>query len=244
MTQVITPNRHDRDKTTPTPNAPTSEKGGEQVSLSATELVGGALASVLAAWAGSRFGLAGTLIGAALTSLLIATSREFFIAGLRRTRRSVMDAVQRRREEASASADDTIPYRVDAVVAQTPQKRRPGRTLLKLLGIVGSALAIFALAMVAITGVEKLTGSSLDGGKGTTITQVRTANENAKESESPQDAPALPIPSFEPSLPAPSDPIGGPTTDKPAPQAPESETSDPPASQTTRAPKTEGGSDS
>ena len=76
--------------TTPTESDTNSEAGkkqskAKQLDLSATQIVGGALAAMTAAALGSRLSVAGTIVGAALASIIAAVAGSLYTASLRRT---------------------------------------------------------------------------------------------------------------------------------------------------------------
>ncbi len=57
----------------------------KQLDLSATQIVGGALAAMTAAALGSQLSVAGTVVGAALASIIAAVAGSLYTASLRRT---------------------------------------------------------------------------------------------------------------------------------------------------------------
>jgi hypothetical protein len=76
--------------TTPTESDTNAEAGtkqskAKQLDLSATQIVGGALAAMTAAALGSRLSVAGTIVGAALASIIAAVAGSLYTASLRRT---------------------------------------------------------------------------------------------------------------------------------------------------------------
>ena len=74
-----------------TTESDTSNKAGDKQSkakeldLSATQVVGGALAAMTAAALGSQLSVAGTVVGAALASIIAAVAGSLYTASLRRT---------------------------------------------------------------------------------------------------------------------------------------------------------------
>ena len=80
--------------TKPTESDTNAEAGNKQskakqLDLSATQIVGGALAAMTAAALGSRLSVAGTIVGAALASIIAAVAGSLYTASLRRTRDKV-----------------------------------------------------------------------------------------------------------------------------------------------------------
>src|SRR4051812_30098160 len=132
--------------------------------LSPVQVVTSALASVSAAVVASFFGVAGTLIGAALASVITTVSAALYGESLRRTterlRRlgggpqgglsrtgttSSVDGSPDRRGLGAAPA--ALPAHLDPRRPRAPGRPRPSRLAL-------GAAAVFALAMVLITSVE------------------------------------------------------------------------------------------
>lgn len=135
--------------------------------LSVTQLVGGALAASSAAALGARIGVGGTLLGAAIGSLVSAVAGAAYTHSLRTTRDFVL---RRGRSEADAPATASA-----APVTVEPAVRPPRRVALNRLNVRRVALgaaALFALVIALVTGLELATGQSLDGTKGTTVGQV------------------------------------------------------------------------
>jgi hypothetical protein len=167
-----------------------------KVSFSWPQLAGGALAAVTAAAIGSRLGVGGTLIGAAVASIIGGVGGTLYSAGIDRTHRKVAGAITRGYEKVRTSAEydrdsphslagdeasPTLPgldpsseaeagepTRIASVAEGRSQDSR--RKLWKVMGL--SVAAMFLVALVAITVVELGLGRTLDGGDGTTISQV------------------------------------------------------------------------
>jgi len=167
-----------------------------KVAFSWPQLAGGALAAVTAAAIGSRLGVGGTLIGAAVASIIGGVGGTLYSAGIDRTHRKVAGAISRGYEKVRSSdeydrdsphslagdeASPTLPgldpapeaeagepTRIDPVGEGRSEASR--RKLWKVMGL--SVAAMFLVALVAITVVELGLGRTLDGGEGTTISQV------------------------------------------------------------------------
>lgn len=95
--------------------------------------------------------------------------------------------------------------------------------------IVASSVAAFVLAMIAITGIEAITGSRLSGGEGSTIGTVITPDRSGEEQpdEEPTDREPQEGPAPEPDPTAPGqDPEPAP---EPTVPGPEDGTDDPPS---------------
>jgi hypothetical protein len=167
-----------------------------KVAFSWPQLAGGALAAVTAAAIGSRLGVGGTLIGAAVASIVGGVGGTLYSAGLDRTHRKVADAITRGYDRVRSSAEydrDAVqtlegdeasptlpgldpgpdpeagePTRVDLVPEGRSEDAR--RKVWKVMGL--TAAAIFLVTLVTITIVELGLGRTLDGSDGTTVSQV------------------------------------------------------------------------
>lgn len=168
------------------PPARYEEPAKPKLDLSLTQVLAGALAAMTAAYLGSRLSVAGTVVGAALASIVAAVAGSVYTASLRSTHERAR-TVWRGRVAGSAlptsvqvvgEPDDahpaTAPARPSAPAgdpAAAPRLRRRG---VPWKNVAAAALVAFALAGVALTGVELVTGSALSGGDGTTLNQVTT----------------------------------------------------------------------
>lgn len=197
--------------------------------LSITQVVGGALAAMTAAALGSRLSVAGTVIGAALASIIAAVAGALYTTSLRRTRDKVRSVwtgttggtptrVEVVTEEfAAVETDAAKPYRA---VAEPPVERRtPWRNGRLWKRIAVGAIATFALAAGALTGLELVSGQALSGGSGTTFEQVReprttsSDTEQREPSESPSESTDAATPSSEESSPSADESSGQPSTE-------------------------------
>ena len=155
----------------------------ERLDLSVTQVLGGALAAMTAAALGSTIGVGGTIVGAALASVVAAVGGSLYTASLRHTREKVKTVWTGRVAGTEVAASVAV-VPEDAAQSFAPQPRTTGSTLPWRSILVG-ALAAFGLAAILITGFEALSGHALSGERGTTITRV----------SQPQDpAPAKPAP--------------------------------------------------
>ncbi|HET9649418.1 MAG TPA: hypothetical protein VFP34_14480 [Microlunatus sp.] len=115
---------------------------------------------------------------------------------------------------------------VPVAPASSPAQRGPGRRSFPWKRAVAISLAVFALAAVLITGYERVSGASLSGGTGTTVSQVGTGGSSSKDqkptpiasptpssSATPSEASATPQPSTGESGSSPS------ASDSPSPSA-------------------------
>ncbi len=209
-----------------------------KVAFSWPQLAGGALAAVTAAAIGSRLGVGGTLIGAAVASIIGGVGGTLYSAGLDRTHRKVADAITRGYERVRSSAEydrdavqtfegdeasPTLPgldpepeveageqTRVDLVPEGKSEDAR--RKVWKVMGL--TAAAIFLVALVTITIVELGLGRTLDGSDGTTVSQV------VRERRSTPTPTAKPTPTPSPTTTAPTMTPTPSVTDQPTTPAP------------------------
>jgi hypothetical protein len=132
-----------------------------KIQLSIVQVIAGALASVSAALVASTFGLKGTLLGAAITSIVASVGGALYSHSLHRARARIQTRFN--------------PYTgaIERVVIRPPRTRRPIRWG-KVAGVAG---LLFVLAMGAITLVEvaarrpvaALVGSASPQHGGTTV---------------------------------------------------------------------------
>lgn len=152
-----------------------------------------------AAALGSRLGVGGTIVGAALASIIAGVGATLYTESLRRGREKVKTVWSGRVNGTTTPASvDVVPETPAWDLPQAPiaQQRRP-RPRLPWGRMLAGAAAVFLIAAVALTGFELLSGSALSGGNGTTIEQVRKAEQpgpksssDATASESPSDSPS------------------------------------------------------
>jgi hypothetical protein len=164
------------------PDTPPEQKT-KKLDLSLSQTLGGALAAMTAAALGSRLGVGGTIVGAALASIIAGVGGTLYTASLRTTRQKVQTVWSGRVAGTDTkTAVDVVPsapetetsaggFHWDAPPTTAPVARVNRRALPWKPMLVG-VVAIFAIAAVALTGFEMLAGASLSGGKGTTIEQV------------------------------------------------------------------------
>jgi hypothetical protein len=91
----------------------TEEKEPIKVSFSLPQIAGGALAAATAAFLGSRLGVAGTIVGAAIASIIGGIGGTLYSAGIDRTHRKVTEAIQRGYEKVRAEDGTPTPLAAD-----------------------------------------------------------------------------------------------------------------------------------
>ncbi len=152
-----------------TPSAP-SPAGVPRLELSLTQILGSTAAAVTAAFLGSRLGVAGTLIGAGMASLISVVGGAIYTNSLKATRRrvaKVLVAVRSQDEQSrtgSPAAIGRVPARPAATTRpRAARTRRPGLRVVLVGGLVSAA--VFAGALVVVTGYETVSGSAISSGK-------------------------------------------------------------------------------
>lgn len=131
---------------------PGATEPAPRLELSLSQVVGGSLAAATAAALGSRLGVVGTVSGAALASVVASVAASLYTAWLQRTRH---------RLSAALVGDRTV-----GRPARSPSTRR----------VLAGAAVLFVLAAVTVTGLELVTGRSLDGtAGGTTVAGTLSA---------------------------------------------------------------------
>jgi hypothetical protein len=201
--------------------------------LRVPKLLAGALAAVSGAVVASFFGIEGTLIGAALVSLLVAPAEALYAHSLASAHRVARRSLVRRvGEQAGASQEATS--------QAGPQPIRWQR-------VAVAAVVAFGIAVGAITGVEavakqplaSLVGSRSRPGASTSLGVVVAGADRSAPPET--QTPATPTTSTPPSGPAPTTtaPVGVPTTAAPASTVP-STTAPTTPTPSTQAPTTQG----
>jgi hypothetical protein len=134
--------------------------------LSLVQLVASALAAVTAAVAGSYLGVNGTVIGAAVASVLSVAATALYSHSLQRTGERVRAVVP--------ASSRWIPPRPAAPVQPAPRAGGPRRAPRTAVAAM-AALAVFAAALAFLTGVEVVAGrpvSDLLAGKAASGTTV------------------------------------------------------------------------
>lgn len=193
------------------------------------QVLAAALAAVTAALLGSTLGVAGTVVGAGLASVITTVCGELYLRSLQRTRdaalkaREVLTAQGRRR---AVNPDDQETVRLKPLDGERPERKWKPRWLV----IAGISVAAFAVAILAITGFESVTGKAVGGGTGTTIGKIvgggGQAHEKKRETppvvptEAPQAPPETTSSEAPPASPMPTAPPATPSAPATTPSAP------------------------
>jgi hypothetical protein len=150
--------------------------------LSATQLAATALAAITATVAASYLGVAGTVIGAAVASVVSAIGTAVYSHSLRSTQarvREVVPARAVRRPEPPGLHPSAPLTRADSDASECkPRSRERGRWH----GVAIGSLALFVTVLTVVTGFEAVTGRPLsdlvrgDTGSGTSVFGTSTNN--------------------------------------------------------------------
>lgn len=161
-----------------------------RLELSLTQILGSTAAAVTAAFLGSRLGVAGTLIGAALASVISVVGGALYTTSLKATRQQVAKVLVGRSDTDGADGQDgagATPVRpgpplgpaVLPAAVRPPGRpagssgapaRRPRPALRgAFVGALLSAV-VFVGALLVVTGVESVTGTALSGGSAGSLT--------------------------------------------------------------------------
>jgi hypothetical protein len=218
---------------TRSPNEQPPEPKTRRLEMSATQLIGGALAAMTAAVIGARLGVAGTVFGAAIGSLVAGAAGSLYTASLKHTRDKLTSAFVGRvgqtdvelttvstAPEVDGWVTDTQPMAAVAPpspdpVAVASEVDRNGRPVSRWpwKAILVSTAAVFLLAIAGLTAFELVSGQSVSGGQGTTITQVGESRSGG--TDTPTKAPSSDTsstPSTEPSATPSTEPSAAPST--------------------------------
>ena len=207
-----------------------SDPSGKGSILSPVQIAAGALAAVSAAVVASFSGVAGTLIGAALASVISTVSAALYGESLRRTNERLRLVRSRLTAQAGPPAEQPDTTRV--LPAQLDPRRAPSTWRPRWPRIAAGAVAVFALAMGIVTGVEligrqpvsALVGDSATSGTTTigALTNVASHRDQTPPTPAPTTTPAAPSAESTPTeAPADSadesDAAGPSTTETPEP---------------------------
>ena len=186
-----------------------------RLQLSPVQVAAGALAAVSSAVVLSLFGVAGTVIGAALASIVSTVGSALYSASINRTGERLRQVRGHRAAPAPGTADDTatreLPPGLDPRRAPAPRQRP------RWARVAGYAAAVFVMGMAIVTGIEligqqpvsALVGGTDESSSSTTIGELSNASSSRDTTEEPA---------------GPTDPAEGTTTEAPASTTPADET--------------------
>lgn len=200
--------------------------------LNPVQVAAGALAAVSSAVGASFFGVAGTLIGAALGSVIASVSTALYTESLRKTNEGLKRVLTRRPVDGAPVAGP-VPAVLPANLS--PRSAPEERGGLRWSRVGGYAAAVFVAAMVIVTGIElvgqqpvsALVGDTASSGS-TTLGQLTNASSDRDSTPSTPSAPTTDAPGTapadEPTQDAEDDgevTEGTPATSSPEPSSPE-----------------------
>ena len=199
-----------------------TEEKPQGAQLSATQVAAGALAAVSSAVVASFFGLAGTLIGAALASVISTVSAALYSNSLQKTnerlRRARGQLTGRQDAVADAEPAPAVPAAPATKVlpAHLDPRRAPDRRPRpRWTRVAVYAAAVFALAMGIVTGIELIGQrpvSALVSGTETSTATTIGAITNASSSSSSDEESGDPATPSSPSTTAPATETSAPAT--------------------------------
>jgi hypothetical protein len=170
-----------------------ADKPKSFLGLNGTQTVGSALAAVTSAFVGSFLGVAGTLVGAALGSLVATIAGAVYSHTLNTAAKAARNRIPRRGQGLAAD-DGGQPEPHGSFRAKRPLLQFTPRTWLK---IGGASAAVFVIAMAGITAIEfgtqkpisKLVSSTskVDDGGGTTLGDVFGGERVSRNTDKKQD---------------------------------------------------------
>ncbi|WP_329054582.1 hypothetical protein OG738_15330 [Amycolatopsis sp. NBC_01488] len=160
-------------------NAAASEAKEEKSGLRIAQVLATALAAVTAALLGSTLGVAGTVVGAGVASVVSTVGGELYLRSLQRTREAALKARQlatsgiRRRGHAGPE----VPITDQPTVQLAKPPEEPSRLSARLRKlrwplIIGTSVVAFAVAILAVVGVDAATGGKVAGGTGASIGKI------------------------------------------------------------------------
>lgn len=198
-------------------NSSAGEKPKISLGLSGTQTIGSAMAAVTSALVGSFLGVAGTLLGAALGSIVATVGGALYS----RTLKSAADVAKvkipgrNRRGLTADGVDDNEANAGETMAASAPSEAtddRPARAGKRLtpktwIKIASVSVGAFAIAMVGITAVEfgtqqpisslVSTTTGIDTGaskqKSTTLGRVLTGNQSPADKSDKSDESTEPV---------------------------------------------------
>jgi hypothetical protein len=213
------------------------EEREQRSGLRIAQVVAAALAAVTAAFLGSTLGVAGTITGAGLASVISTVGGEVYLRSLRSTRKAALRAREvvtsgiRRQPGLAEQPTEPLPQ-PDVETAPPQEKRRRLRWPL----IIGISAVAFALAIGSIVGFVKVSGTEVGGGSGPAIGKFF----GGRPQQAPTQVPVTSVTSTpsQPATPTPTESTPPPTTSSSTPPTSSTppSTTTPPSSTTTPPP--------
>lgn len=215
----------------------TSEKDTEKTEKQGriVQVLAAAMAAITAALLGSTLGVAGTVAGAGLASVITTLGGELYLRSLQRTRDAALKArmvltVPGRRRVLDPGEQETV-----RLTPSEDEEESSGRKFKPRWAVIaGVSVVAFVVALVAITGFEGATGKSFGGGTGTTIGKIIGGNQAQEQPREKHDTP----PSTSPSETRDNQPETPPTTTPTTPATPTTPPSTTPSTPPSTTPST------
>ncbi len=192
--------------------------------LSAPQILGGALAAASAAVASSWLGVAGTVVGAVVVSIVASVGTALYQHSLERSTQVLRETLPPRLVRAGATGTTQVLAAVPAEDNEGPaagtasEPTSPGveKDPIRWRGVAVTAIATLALGLSLVTSLESMLGkpvSSLTGGDDdgrTTLTQLVAPSDDDDVSDQPADpSGGTPSEADNNTDPAPTDTDGG-----------------------------------
>jgi len=205
-------------------NSQNSDGNQDRLKLNAPRLIAGSLAAVTAAALSSRLGVAGTLVGAAVISLVSGAAATVYEHSVERGRAAVRNRLSGLEITGKDKTETTRSPRVATRGRLGALLHSPGRRW-ALAGV--GALATFVVAIGLVTAIEAVHGKSLSGNGQTTLGQAFSESHHStpqpdkqptktpSSSTSPSGSPSS-NPSSSPSSSTSGNPSNTPTSNSPA----------------------------
>ncbi|MGK3200786.1 hypothetical protein [Amycolatopsis sp. MEPSY49] len=220
-------------------NAAASEldtKKEEKSGLRIAQVLAAALAAVTAALLGSTLGVAGTVVGAGVASVVSTVGSELYLRSLQRTREAALRArqlatsgIRRRGPAIDITEQPTVQLKPPA---EEPSGLSARLRKLRWPLIIGTSVAAFAVAILAIVGFESATGTQIGGGTGTSIGKI-FGNGGGRTDPTPSTTPSTSTPTEDtqvsPSESTPTETSTAPTTSSETPTTTPSTTTQQPS---------------
>ncbi|MFI7117078.1 hypothetical protein [Amycolatopsis sp. NPDC049868] len=183
-----------------------TEKQGRIIQVTAA-----AMAAITAALLGSTLGVAGTVAGAGLASVITTLGGELYLRSLQRTKDAALKArvvltVPGRRRVLDPGEQETVRLKPSEDEEESTGRKFKPRWAV----IAGVSVVAFAVALLAITGFEGATGKTFGGGTGTTIGKIIGGGQG-QERQDKHDTPPATSPSETPDNKPETTPSNTPT---------------------------------
>jgi hypothetical protein len=191
MSLTQTPPKPDQ---TPTP--PPSQSHRHGLRISATQLIASALAAVTATVAASYLGVSGTVIGAAVASVVTVVGNTVYGHSLRQTGNRVRTVVPSGVRWSPPAGTDLRPAPAAVPPAARPREREKA-TSLRVLAV--ACAGVFVAVILLVTGIELVAGEPLSqlvrgqSGHGTSVFGASTQHAQGNVTPTPVITPTVTV---------------------------------------------------